>query len=828
MADRIQKEIVEDNSDFSLDSILAEYKSSAYIDGQRKTSPDLLDERISHIMSDSKEGTLASNELYTLRVEQSEDFFTDIRDLDSSTAAPIQSDIVMEKLEENPVEVPEVDPVAELSEEDSKLAYKTAQIDWEPVKASNSFEQAKQDAAAFFERRDSAVEERKRELVRLRKKEEKDRNREEHSDEQSEITVDGQADNSERSNNSDEELFLDDYRFASSEEGQQFEADWESIFHGNASDNEEDNAGSGKHARRLLRKRKRKNDIEESLETGNEESADEPEPEYLNFFVDEETYVDEPELVEELNKLVKLRRRLMLQGRFGILLSLVMGVITLLFEKGVSLPGVDDNLWIFTSVVAVMHVLVAALSADILVRGVRGFFHREVGAESIITVSAIACAVHYGLILSGKLSEGISFSAISAFAMSLAVWGEYRRVAAMCLSLKTALATENPATLNLCFQPELECNVIKKYNSSAMGFYNNLVAEDYCEELFHEFGWVLLLIALLLSGVFSFLLKISFIPCLSALLTAIVPFTAAASFAVPFSGLAKRLRSMGAAVAGWGAADAVYYADGIRLTDHDLFPDGAYVSEVKFFDPHQSDRAIAYTAGGIISSGCLLSAAFQEYLHSQGMTPSQIDNLQVCDSGLMFSVGTTRVLCGSAACMSLYGISVPKGQGSKAVVYTAFNDSLVAAFTMVYKPKQNVQNALLLFLKENLKPFIANRDFNITPSMLKQKFQISTEELEFFSSRIADKLAEDVPNEIPDTKAVIVKNTPGTYAETVAGARRLYSVTRINSIISLVVCFISLFVVFLSYISGTVPGPSGLLEFLLIMEVIVLLIGRVV
>ena len=43
---------------FSLESILAEYKGASFIDGDRRSSEDLLDARIDQIMAQSVQGTL--------------------------------------------------------------------------------------------------------------------------------------------------------------------------------------------------------------------------------------------------------------------------------------------------------------------------------------------------------------------------------------------------------------------------------------------------------------------------------------------------------------------------------------------------------------------------------------------------------------------------------------------------------------------------------------------------------------------------------------------------------------------------------------------------
>ena len=68
----------EDVQDPTLESILAEFKGSAYIAGEKRTSPELLDERIKRIVEESQDGDFSSTELYTISSDDG-DFFQDIR-----------------------------------------------------------------------------------------------------------------------------------------------------------------------------------------------------------------------------------------------------------------------------------------------------------------------------------------------------------------------------------------------------------------------------------------------------------------------------------------------------------------------------------------------------------------------------------------------------------------------------------------------------------------------------------------------------------------------------------------------------------------------------
>ena len=64
--------------DFTLESILAEFKGSAYIAGDRKTEPEVLEERTKRIIDETKDGTVATTELSSRSADGDNDFFADI------------------------------------------------------------------------------------------------------------------------------------------------------------------------------------------------------------------------------------------------------------------------------------------------------------------------------------------------------------------------------------------------------------------------------------------------------------------------------------------------------------------------------------------------------------------------------------------------------------------------------------------------------------------------------------------------------------------------------------------------------------------------------
>lgn len=847
-------------TDPTLESILAEFKGSAYIAGDKKTSPNLLDERIRRIVKESQDGSIASTELFTFE-EDNGDFFHDIRD----------------PFDEHPKE-----EAVTLTEEDKKLAAKTAEIDWEPVRAATSFDEARKEAAAFFAKRDEAVEKREEELLlekqeakkraeeearikaveeRRLKEEEELRRREESrlkahrhmvrfdelsvnkaesdneansvisfaevvSDENSEesaetVFLDETETDSADDNSSTEILFFDNYRFAENKgDGEEYaeSGDYEQEDY----DDAEPEVKRGFFSRLFS---KRSDPFEQDYEEYESYPADED-----YFEAEEEVYIEEPDFKQEASALAKKRNVLMLSSRVALLVAFVMGIFSILFDKGVSIFGIGDNVALFTSVMVVMQLLVMLLALEVLSRGITSLLRREVTAETLILLSNVITVIASCVAIKGKnAGMGAPFCAVSAFAAAFSLWGEYRQIAAMSLSLKTAVSSSNPLVISDMYVKDIDCSLVRKFSANPAGFYNNLVETDIAEGTYKIFAPFLLIATVLLSGVSALSSSNSYIYCLSATAAACGSFTALSAFSVPFSIIAKRLRRTGSAVAGWGGADDFHYADGVRLTDEDIFPAGTQVSGPTALENVKPDKIMRYSASLMIASNSGLSKGFEDLMNKQGLTMIAVENFECYEGGYGAVIRGERVVCGSAACMALMGIQIPQSVNSKNAVFTAINDTLVGTFTVTYKPYKSVQNSLVALLRSKIKLYFAVRDFNITPLMVQQKLQIPVDDIEYLPSTDAYRLTDDVQENVPHTAAVVVRNAPGVYADTVTGARNLRKVAAINTALSLFTTILGMVVVFiLGWRGEGMMKPSNLLEYMIAAEAAIILLSNTI
>ena len=108
------------------------------------------------------------------------------------------------------------------------------------------------------------------------------------------------------------------------------------------------------------------------------------------------------------------------------------------------------------------------------------------------------------------------------------------------------------------------------------------------------------------------------------------------------------------------------------------------------------------------------------------------------------------------------------------------------------------------------------RDFNVTPSMVRQKLKIPVEKMEYLPVERRLELTEPDQDHDITLCALLSRDNVESYAETIVGCRRLRSTVRRSSILCLVAALVGLA---LSYYLTTVQAfvslsPSNVLLFL--------------
>lgn len=765
----------ESNDSYSLESILAEYKRSAFIDGERKTPPDKLDKQV-------------------------EDIINEVTGRAAAPTPPAALDLD---------DIPEEDEPEYTYDEESD-----EDVDDDSDSYEDEYEEDSKRRHGIFGRLFS----RKERSVEPEEYDEDDEDDEAYEDGDEDIPLPELSEDYEESDDFDaEELFgLKD--------------------NGESADISDIGAGSGK-ASRWSTKEPTSTDDEsyfESMEFADkiaknvenpdwefpadfddeepEEEEDAPKRESLFSRLaakftraedeDEEEEEPDPDISEEISRFSKLVPSLKYRITVSGLICIIMLIITHLAEEGKTIPfGIGTNLNVAGGVVLILQLVVMAVSIDVLIEGFESLIYVEPGAESLVLISNVLSFVDgFIMLVHRDFSFGMPLSVVSAASLFFALHARKAYFKSMSDSMKLASTVTNCYGVISEHDDEGDRDVLKKVPGKTDGFYKNLVSEDMSEQLYFYITPLIIIVGF----VFAFLSSVgngqasSFAHSYATIMASAAAFPAVAAFILPFSYAVSSLKKSGCVLAGWCGACDIYDSDATMITDEDVFPAGSVsLSGIKLFAGANQQKVIEYSASLIIASKSGLSRVFSELLRSQGFDVRNVESFSCYEGGGIGGlINNENVLVGSGAFMNLMGIRVPDKVNVANTIFAAINDTLVAIYSVNYVPANSVHSALESLLSTRTDVLLAVKDFNVTPNTIQKKFKVSMEGVEYLPIETSYKLSDDDDIAEKSVSAVLCREGLAPLSEAISKGRNVKALTKINTIISIVSALMGMFLMF--------------------------------
>lgn len=508
------------------------------------------------------------------------------------------------------------------------------------------------------------------------------------------------------------------------------------------------------------------------------------------------------------------------------LLALPLLYLTLAGALPLPLPGPLAEHSIRIWVCAGVQGLALLLSIDLVGDGLIHLGANTLTALAALATLADACTMNF----LGDREGSLPYSLISVVALALGLWGRYLSKLNRRICCRTAAAAKTPYLVTLDEEKWDGRAAFTKWSGTVDGFGSQIQSDDCAVRAFRPAAALLILACLLFSAIASVGKghRELFLWCLSATLCAAASFSGALAFSLPSRLMSRRLAGVGAALAGWEGIRRQAKGAGILLTDADLFPPGSVaLNGVKVFQNHPLDKVISVTATLIRDSGSGLDRPFHELLRSQGTIYRRAEELRFYEGGVSAVIRGEQVLVGNSAFLHLMDVTLPQGLNVKNAVFCAIDGELAGIFALSYGLHATVRPSLSALIENRISPILATRDFNLIPSMLRQRFQLPAEKMEFPEQSRRRELSDPRQRHDPPLVCVLCREGIGPLSEAVVGAKRLHLAARINTALAILGSVIGVLLAF--YLTAQLAFASlsvlNLLVFLLMWLVPTLLIS---
>jgi hypothetical protein len=462
---------------------------------------------------------------------------------------------------------------------------------------------------------------------------------------------------------------------------------------------------------------------------------------------------------------------------------------------------------------AAMQLAVMLLGLDVLAKGVTDLLSAKPGCETLVLLASIAAEVDAALMISGRnASFGAPYNVTAALSLAFALWGAYCRRSAFRETIRAMRLASIPTVVSSEDKLAEEGSVLNKKLGTAKGFLNRCTEPDLPERFYHKATPACLLLLLILALAAAYLSGTGALAhCLAALSSAAAALTASLVFARPFLLIARKLSLSGAALAGWKGAEDMAKAVGLVIRDLDIYPENSVIlNGMKVLAGAHVEKVVAYTGSVILATGSGLRRVFGELMRQYAAPLYRVEDFDCgTEGGVCAFIGEEQVLVGTSAYMNLMGIRVPGSVDVAGAVYTAIDHELCGVFIVNYLPQEPVQNALYRLESGRMRPIFAIRDFNISPSMMIQKFRLNEGSITFLPPENRYQLSVE-PEEDGIPAALLSREGLWHYSETARGGRRLWRVTRRALLMTALGAVLGIAIVFISCARGAFASVAPL------------------
>ena len=483
----------------------------------------------------------------------------------------------------------------------------------------------------------------------------------------------------------------------------------------------------------------------------------------------ETVYPSPEEACRAYAKAGTLRLRLLVSG----LLTLASAALMLLGRQSFGNLDLRDQLPMFSIIMVAMLLGQCVLSFEVFIRGIYQALRMRFDLMSLMALTVIVTvADSFFAIPEGR----IPFCTAPALALLVALWSMALEKKAKWRTLKTVLSMESPVAAVKEEKAWNGLDCIFRRDGSLEDFTAMLETPDAAQKVMRVYAPFAAVITLVFALVSAIRESGDLLWAWSVMLMAALPAGGFIACCRPFSILARRLHESGAAICGWRGAKLLSGECGIVIGDSDLFPgQNISMNGMKMYSDLPVRQVVGYATAVIQAAGSGLLPLFEEVMKNENGRRCSVDSFRQYEGGgLGAEIRGDVVLLGSLAFMRLMGVHVPEGTKVQSAVYISVNKELVGVFALTYQPSAGTRSGLNQVLHSNgLTPVLATRDFMITPSLVKKRYKIPADRLEF--PVVAERVQLSGPEAGARGKqgALMSKGSFLSYAAAVTGGRLL-------------------------------------------------------
>ena len=437
-----------------------------------------------------------------------------------------------------------------------------------------------------------------------------------------------------------------------------------------------------------------------------------------------------------------------------------------------------------SGILSFRSLLVLLIGIDVFGNGFSSLLHGRPARGTLVSFAALASLLHCASLLVFPDQGGVAvpYTAVSILLLYAEMREARGRSLAQARSYRAVCEAEQPLAVYSHYDSEIDaCNAVKCPLYDASSFLTEIERPDTVDRFSLIYTPIALALAIVLSLVASFNCgePVRFFWAFSAILSVSAPVGLLCAFGASYKNTASRLLRSGAAIAGARQANLLRGTEKVMLLENDLFPTGSIELEAidnlgRITDEQILGCAAALTESAGLELGRVLTDTTKERF---GITFTARD-VRLVEGGVTGAVGTSRIVLGTAALMVKMGIPIESGHKGQINMYLVVDNALAGVLTMRYQTTKNTYKAMRLMRRMHMNAVLAVRDFNISPAMVEEEFDLRRGFADQPDPTGVDRLLNPNYAKGDAPAAILTREGAGPFMQVLRGADKLAGAVR--------------------------------------------------
>ena len=480
----------------------------------------------------------------------------------------------------------------------------------------------------------------------------------------------------------------------------------------------------------------------------------------------EEEYFKSPELTEEIDDFEKPEERedvlidlkkMNSSAFFKAISTFILAVFSCLFfiavQSGMSLPGIvmSSGSKLVLTIVFSISLVATIVNINTIWKGFLSLIKLRCTSETMIFMAFVFNTILDMIYLIGNRSfDGhfVSFDFIYVLLLTFNIIAKKLLVKNIYKNFLIASSDGQKMVVNRPENEEIANDIILETGNGGDILYatKSRFVTDFIHNSFKDFDncnrpskfYLFCVLAILVFGVITLIVNkdvLLMFAYLAGAFSVVTPLLVTYSYALSVFINSKKARRFGGAIVGSESAYALEDAQTLIADDSDVF--NVALNGIRMYGHTEVDECIVYLNSLFTTVGGPLKKLFSDMLSDSITSLPRADEIYYHDTmGYSCLVHSKVLVVGNKVLMDHFNIDVDDSefeiiyqQKSKNVLFVAYDGELMGVFLLTYSLSHGVSKAFSVFESDQISVSVAERDSNITQTLLHNSFKSSNKSL---------------------------------------------------------------------------------------------------